>query len=373
MPRPYHSPSSIKLAQRCERKWAECYLNGRRDPSTPATELGTAGHIVLEDWYEGRDPEWESFPGQVMHAGIHLLPHPEQCASVLVEQPIGDIPYDNPDEHGPQWVLEIDGVRWAGFRDLLAVPTEAEAARLGVPPGRMTLFDYKTSSNIKRYALTEAELRADLQCNLYAYATMVDWKRDEVHARWVYFETKAVRRAHAVDALIDHADALAVIEPCNTLARHLDTITDVAATVKNPLACNDYGRTCIHHKSVGGPCDARRSIGSLVQARNPKKDTYTMALTQEQKDRFAKIKGGTAAAPPPAADAPADANDDTATDDADVEAPAATKPTPPAKRTAAAPPAAGAKPSKLLALAAKYEAKQAELAAIGAEIAAFVS
>jgi hypothetical protein len=384
MPRPYHSPSSIKLAQRCEHAWAECYINGRRSPGTPATELGTAMHTVGEDWYEGRKPAWHTLPGQIFQSGAHLLPHPTRCADALVELPIGDVPIDNPNADGPQTVLEIDGVRWAGFRDLVAIPLDEEADRLGLPRGRASVLDYKSCANIARYALTEAELAADLQCNLYAYATATDWQRDRAFARWVYFETKKVRRAKAVDVIIARDAALEIIAPCNALARQLDTLVDVGAAVKNPLACNDFGRVCEHHKSQpGGTCDARRSIGGLIQARVRKAET-TMALKPEVAAKMAALRAkaaGAAEAPADETETPDDGRDEGDGESETGEAPdttAAAAPKPklgvgkPTPAKPAAPVAPGAKPSKLAALVAKYEAKQAELAALGAEIAAAV-
>jgi hypothetical protein len=370
MPRPYHSPSSIKLAQRCEYAWALCYIEGLRTPGTAATALGTDGHTVLEDWYEGRAPAWDSFPGQVMHSGVHLLPHPDAVEWLAVERAIGDTPIDNPDKDGPQRVREIDGVRWAGFKDSIACPSRVECDRLGLPYGPVLLFDYKTSANIGLYALTEAELLADVQANLYGYDTCVEFDQIETPARWVYFETKRVRRAKAVDVTIHRDAALEVIAPCNARARDLDTLTDLKAATKNPRACGDYGG-CKYHVSRGGPCDARRSIGALVQARVPKKE-QTMAIDRSKFEAL-KNKANAAAATAeaePETDAPAEGEADApaaAEPDATKPAPAKPGPKPGPKPTA---PAAGAKPSKLAALVTKLEAKEAECAEIKAEIKA---
>jgi hypothetical protein len=303
---------------------------------------------------------------------------------VLVESPIGNVPIVNPDPGGPQAVREVDGVRWAGFRDLLVKPTRAECERLGLPYGPALLIDYKTSANVGRYALTPETLRDDLQACLYALSTCEDFEQDETPARWVYFETKKVRRAKAVDATISRDHALHVIAPCNTRARELDSLTEVAQATKNPLACGDYGRTCEFHKSVGGPCDARRSIGALVQARVVKKEP-NMALDQATKDRLANMKNKfNKAAEPPPEDAAEDTSEDTTAEEAPAEEtppPAEEKPKPALAKPKLAPktpaaaadkPAPAAKPSKLATLAAKYDAKEAELAAIGAEIAALV-
>lgn len=390
MPRPYHSASSIKLAQRCEYAWGLRYIEGLREPEITwaqieagapheprqrSTALGKYGHTVLESWYLGGTPDWQSFPGQVMLSGAHLLPHPERVEWVGVERPIGSTPITNPDKHGPQVVLEIDGVRWAGFRDLLARPTPAEAKRLGLPAGRVSLIDYKTSADIGRYALTDMGLHEDVQANLYAYATALEQDTSHVFARWVYFETKRVRRAKPVDVAISRDNALRVLDPCNTLARQLDSLADLQAATKNPHACGDYGG-CEFHKSRGGPCDARRSIGGLIQARVPKKETNTMPMNPDLKSKFANLTKKSA--PPAESEPEAPPADETEAEDVEGEseeapakpAPAAAKPKPAAPAAAAAPrtTAPTGKPSKLASLVVKLEAKQAELDAIKAEI-----
>jgi hypothetical protein len=415
LPRPYHSPSSIKLANRCEYAWALRYIEGRRPPDTEAQARGKAVHATLETWYlAAKEPDWQSFAGQIAHSGAHLLPHPEQCEAVHVERGIGTTPlvlhYHG--ESKDYWVrptfepgakvanvtgdaqhtaaarakgvpltaLDIGGVRWAGFIDLLAKPMTTESRRLGLPRGWL-MADYKSSANIGRYALTPAELRADVQANLYAIDACERLDLDAIPARWLYLETKRVRRAKAVDVTLHRDDALQVIEPCNTRARELDSLTEVRAATKNPRACGDYGRTCEYHKSIGGPCDARRSVGSLVQVRVKKVEP--MPLDPKLRARFQGLANKTAEAeadPEPEADAEGEA-------EAEAEGEAEAPPPPPPKLkakpgpkpAAAAPAPSTAKPtaappkaSKLATLAAKYDAKAAELAAIGAEIAALV-
>lgn len=400
MPRPYHSASSIKLAQRCEYAYALQYIAGLREPEITweqieagapheprqrSTALGKYGHTVLENWYLAKPPDWASFPGQVMLSGAHLLPHPERVEWVGVERPIGNVPIDNPNADGPQSVIVIDGVKWAGFRDLLARPLPAEAKRLGLPVGT-TLIDYKTSADIGRYALTAAELHEDVQANLYAYATALEHGTAETHARWVYFETKRVRRAKAVDVAISRENALRVLEPCNTLARQLDSLADVKAATKNPHACGDYGG-CRHHVTRGGTCDARRSLGGLIQAR-VKKELPNMAINPDLKKKFDGLKKAPAAAVEPEAEPEADEGDaeqgeseiesegpeeNNTPEPEEKPAPAAAKPklvkpTPATAPAAAAKPAPAPKASKLAALVSKLETKQAECDAIKAEI-----
>jgi hypothetical protein len=356
--RPYHSPSSIALGARCQHAWALRYIAGVRDPDVSwdqivagaphtnrqrATALGKAVHAVLEAWQlsgngHAPDIDWRGLPGAIALSGAHLMPHPSEVIEAQVERGIGRVALPPREGDGPTTALRVHGVLWAGYRDLLVKPNAEAAARLGLRDDWI-LIDYKSTASIERYALTPAELARDVQANLYALDVCEELAREYVQARWIYFETKRVRRAAAVDATLRRDDALAVLEPCAALARELDAIPDVASAPKNPLACGDYGG-CPHHHSVGGPCDARRSIGSLIQAR-VKKKVNDMALDPAIQARFNAIKNGAAPAAPAPATPPA-------------EAPAAAAPaTPPAEApAAAAPPIAAETPATTATLAA---------------------
>jgi hypothetical protein len=103
-------------------------------------------------------------------------------------------------------------------------------------------------------------------------------------------------------------DAKARVEEYAEKARRLDTITTVEDAEMNTGACGEYGG-CYYHVSNGGPCNARRSIGGLIQARVPKKDTTRMALDPTAQNAFDTFKksngtgGAAASAPPPVQEA----------------------------------------------------------------------
>jgi hypothetical protein len=203
---------------------------------------------------------------------------------------------------------------WAGYRDLV-VSAPAEFVRLGIDaPDGWALIDHKSSANIASYAHTPATLYDDGQANLYAYATCLDQGIQSLPARWVYYETKKVRRAAPVDTTISLEVAGQHVEEASGRARELDTIRDERDAPCNPLACGEYGG-CSFHKTAGGPCDAQRSFGALIQAR-VKKDSNKMGLPAAVTNRFAALQTGAVApspdapaapdaTPPPAAPAPA--------------------------------------------------------------------
>lgn len=370
MARVYHSPSSDAQGRRCKRLWWYTYGEGLRDAEVPwvaianykadkkkdargvmwwrdptgkgepitskqrGASLGKCAHDVLQKWYEtGRIPPAQgayALPVRVAMSGLHHLPHPSKCHDGAVERPIGkevivEALFPSWPEGKPRVGLRVDGIMWAGFRDLV-VCAPAEFIRLGInAPDGWALYDHKSTRNIVQYALRgdvdafaatrkvwpgedpPGLLRDDFQCNLYAFATMTELGIAELPACWVYYETQDKRQAAPVLAHITLADARAHVEAASVRAHELDRITCLADAEQNPHACKLYGG-CEHHVSAGGSCDARRPIGSLIQLRV--KGKKPMAVPDRFKKSFDKNKaaqGGEALAEGAAASAEAPA------------------------------------------------------------------
>lgn len=345
MARRYHSPSSTELGRRCQRAFAYCYLDGLRDPDVPWREematrlppgvtpkqrsgaLGVAGHGVIERWYTGTGSaaDWHTYPGQVVEAGRHLLPQPH-AVEARVEVPIGCEPLppkpDGAEDNGPTVGMTAGGILWAGYRDLVAVGAP-ELARLRIDaPDGIALFDHKTTASIRRYAKSTSELADDLQCNLYALATMNEAGRDIMPARWVYYETKEVRRALPIDVTIERARAEEIVGRAAELARTLDAIERSVDAPQNVNACGDYGG-CSYHVSAGGPCNARRSAGQLIKLGKGR----MMALTEEQRAKFNAFRK-TPTAAKQADDSAVEAGEAEETETAEAAAPAPAAPAP---------------------------------------------
>jgi len=383
--RPYHSASSAKLGARCERAWAYRYVLGYTtpriawndtQPAIPAwadasrvdrtralsrqrsTALGEAVHARLEAWYTpGATVNWHDLPGQIALSGAHLLPHPTRCFIAKPEIELGTEPlrYDGQTDDSPARGFEFGGVMWAGYTDLVVLPLESESVRLSLPPRTGVVYDYKTTASIAQYALTPATLATDLQACLYALA------HDANHLRWLYLETKRVRRATPVDACISRDQAEAVVGPAAELCRRLDVIASVDDAEPNLDACADYGG-CEYHITQGGPCNVRRSVSQLVSAR-VKKERTTMPLTPEQQAKFDALKKPKTAPAPATLPAPAPA--DTG---AEVTVSAPPEAPPPVETPAAPPPAPKAKAPRK-APAGSFAELAAELAATEAALA----
>ena len=303
MARRYHSASSIKLGQRCPRAWAYAYIAGLREPDVDWAEieagrivpprvrslsLGKAVHAMGEAYFGGmRAPyAWQSLPGQIFASGIGALPLPAACDEIEVERPIGDVAVEG--APGGR-VLELHGVRWAGCRDL--------AVRQA---GAWLQVDYKTTASLARYALTPEALRDDLQCAIYVVDLARRLGLSEVACRWLYLETKAVRRAMPIDVVVPLEHAIKIVEPAAALARELDTLERVDDAEQILTACYDYGG-CQYHASAGGPCETVRSVGAYFEREKGKRTT--MALDPSLLAKFQALPAP--AQPAPAQPAPA--------------------------------------------------------------------
>lgn len=336
----YHSASSYALGKRCLRAWFYRYVRKIRDPFVAwadiahyvadrskdahgvlwwrdpsdasractsrqrSAALGTEMHARIERWYHhapGDPPvDFYDLPGKIALSGLALLPAPDGCHAGDTESAIGVTPFRARGSFDPPRVHVVNGIAWAGFRDLI-VSAPGEFLRLGIEaPDGWALFDYKSTADISRYALTAADLRTDFQAALYADATCEEHDIQELPARWVYFETRERRRAAGIDVTLPRDAAHAAVEAASNEVRGWDALgaADERDAPCNTNACGEYGG-CMYHKSAGGPCDARRSIGKLIQlqTRVVRKGINQMALPGNAANKFAGLKAGTTAAP----------------------------------------------------------------------------
>ncbi len=298
----HHSPSSLKTAAACLRLWWYEHRLRIREPSvewetvakwaydkpskrfydSPPTlatpwahrsctsrqrtfARGTATHAVLETYYEGGAPDWSTEPGQLAMRMRAHLPAREECLETRVEYSIGETPYPSEDEPD-RTALMVDGVRFLGYVDLEVRITRAAAQRLGIEclgASVWVTFDYKTSRDVARYALTPEDAATDEQGVLYAYAGMVRVLYPERTMRWVYAQSEGAKLSKPVDVCFTLAPTRVHLNVFVERARNLERITSVDEATPNPGHCREYGG-CPHHVSNGGPCTAVQSLGRMI-------------------------------------------------------------------------------------------------------------
>jgi hypothetical protein len=290
----HHSPSSVKTAQTCMRKWWYEYRERRREPEVPWSAIAAAGpawatvctssqrakargtetHARLEAYYEGRPVVWTDEPGELALRMRTHLPTREACLEVRVEQSVGAEPYPSEDEPDRTALLH-EGVRWLGYVDLEVrlAPRGPEVVRLGLDANVVArsngwvTFDYKTSADVSRYAVTADEVLTGEdggQGVLYSLDGMQRTRTDVRVMRWVYAQTKGTRIAKPVDVAFTEERARRVLTVLSEGARNRELITSVDQCDANTDACTAYGG-CPHHHSRGGPCTpGATSIRSMI-------------------------------------------------------------------------------------------------------------
>jgi hypothetical protein len=303
--------------------WAEIMAGAQATPKQRGSALGGATHDVFEAWYTpGATPGWGGLPGQIALSGAGFLPHPARTMWHLAESAIGDTPIIYPagyvvPDYAPRMGLVVDGVTWAGYRDLLAEPTVAEWRRLGLPgsaigAGPYLKVDYKTTASIASWALDRDGLQTDLQAALYTIDDCRLLCVDRIASRWLYLETKEYRRALPVDVVHELGQSQDIVGAASERVKEFDLLTSVSDARKNPEACSDYGRpdkiNCPYHRANGGPCDARRPVESLIRAHYQRNDYMPLSPEMQAKLDAAKAgiaAGGAAAPAKPAKPSPA--------------------------------------------------------------------
>lgn len=275
------SASRIERWINCNRKAGWQYIAGYEDPGTGATDFGVTVHAVLESYKrDGIPPNTMTDEGAL---ASEALPHVED----FILPPAGNAQIEG------YFVLQ-GRHKWQGYKDLSK-------------PGHV--LDYKTSSNIAKWAKTPDVLMTDPQAVLYAaHALTQEPTLAAVRLTWLYLSKRRPYKAHPVDvvmtrehamrafaaleAIADEFDAAAALAPPDPPGRHrfvLDTLQP------NLSHCDSYG---------GCPHKARCGISFFSNPENVRHERTNMdflARLQEM-DRVQAAGGDPLARP--AADAP---------------------------------------------------------------------
>jgi len=217
------SPTQVKAWGECPRKWGFRYLDGIQSPQSAAAALGSEVHGLLEGWLTDGAPVPDTRAGKIAKAGLEFLPAPGECDHVET-----------------QLLFDWEGMLFRGFVDVVWTGGD------GVP----VVSDHKTSSDPKKWGLSEAALPSDVQALIYSV-----WLLDLVDApmvdlRWTYFRTRGKALAFPVDARITREDARQNfkerVEPnarsiMAAIEDHQKTGALADSLQANPSACGMYG------------------------------------------------------------------------------------------------------------------------------------
>ncbi len=353
-----HSPSSIALAERCDRAWWHRYRDGLRPPelSWPDAKamrargdqlpagayskaLGTEMHrlaeihLTLPPRKAARLIDWNDLPGQCL---AELVPH---------LPPAGSVPRRDVEA---RMSVVVRGVRFRGLIDVVGSALQRV----------VEVMDHKTSRDIRTYALLphavalrtkqpKRSLRDDLQACLYVLARAMRTRPVAPGGlcRWNYSETQRTRRALPVVQFIPFAHARTVAERASYVAERVESFRKIDDATPNTLACDEYGG-CWYRSE--GHCRVRRKWGAVfVKLEREEKEKKAMGkpLTfkslgvatakvneaEESKAKAADAKPAKRKSAPPPEPEEAEADADSEDDD---EAPESEPAPAPAKRVA---------------------------------------
>lgn len=207
---PWLSPSRVKTASQCMRKWR--YSLDREEPQGAAAQYGERVHGELEAML--RTGALPTLP----EARAIALQLPPLSSSLLVES----------------WLyLPRGGFGYRGKVDLIDVDSR-------------TIFDHKTSSDPKRYGVTSSALaESDPQGIIYAAAACEQFDWPSVSLVWNFAKTRKHGRDRAPSVATVHRDEAlerlaTVIDPiASAMFEHMRAPVD--SVPADTRACSAYG------------------------------------------------------------------------------------------------------------------------------------
>ncbi len=254
----------------CPRAWAFCYIAKIRSPPRKPQQIGLKMHERIEHYLK----TGENVLADIERAGLHFIPKPDP--GILVEHAAtpASIGGRAPTVEGVAVVTKIDAINATNYY------TDPEN-EIHVEPFAEVL-DWKSSSNIGKYALTGDGIRDDIAMNVYGLHALDfigrtwpgNFELDRIRLSHVYFGTKK-RGTRKVTAVVPVEALTARLDKQAALIRE---IKEIAATVTPETAgeveCNDgacgaysgceYQSICVRPKS-----DAIRLMLGLPSNPNP--------------------------------------------------------------------------------------------------------
>lgn len=229
------SASSVKKWIECPRRWARERIEGVKEPQGEKAALGTRCHSITEEYLTaGTAPN----QFEVFEIGARRY-YPGQIASNIFQHlpPAGAF---EPGTTERKFEFEIGGHKVTGYKD-------AEK-RIG---DALRIYDHKFTSSLQ-YAMTAAELAADIQCEAYLEDVWTNTDEPRAEAQWTY-GTFDVKRSHPVVVSFqrDREKLKRRLPVFDAMAKAYDTIVDAKDLPKNLNSCNLYGKQCFHAEWCG--------------------------------------------------------------------------------------------------------------------------
>lgn len=338
------SPSAVSTAEECMHKWGLQRLDNMPRPENYQAERGTTVHGQLEAWLKhGTQPVTKGMAKVLEH-----FPAPGACET---EGEFGFVFGRSDREYVHKGRFDV--------------------RQVGV------IQDLKTTGDL-RWKKTEAQLKADLQANVYALSEMLRSNLDTVRCKWVYAQVPTpvrlddngevdheaslraardpdfeIKRVETTEVTLTRAMVMRTLALFVPLAeRMMEAIEGkkrAADLPKDSSACEAYGG-CPFKKS--GACEVPAGGGLLAilkqeKARDASKTASTTNATETKMGLLGKFNGSAVKA---------ETKMQAAVEAAAVQATAPVAHEPPAPAPAASAPKAGSLAARLAAVAGATKA-----------------
>lgn len=258
------SASSLKLSELCLSRWVHKYVartETDEDDSGEAAELGKSIHREMELY--GKLGLMPTHPAALKLVEYAPLPGTAEC-----EVPVS---------------FELPSGPFIGYIDVAAIDGDI-----------VTLFDWKTTSSVSKYAKSEAELREDVAVNLYAWGAF-EAGASEVLCSWIYVQTSKPYTVRDVSFWVNRNENTAHIARIDAEANKLQRLKKLnvnpSTVEKNTSACWAFGKRCPYFDA----CERPKTTVKLSRTIGTKRDLPIMT----DKDFIAHVNAVTAPPAPP--------------------------------------------------------------------------
>jgi hypothetical protein len=239
----------------CLRRWFYRYVLGIKEPFTGDKRLGVKVHNEIEHLLR----TGEVTLGHIAMAARHFIPNPND--SFLVEQEIKG------------WEVTCAGIPVIGKIDFVnpnSVHIDAQGSLAMDPPGTIEVNDWKTTSNIARWAKTGADLKKTIQMPLYGTACAREFDAEHVRLSHVYMQTRGRTAARKSTILVTRDELEKRWEQIEDVARTLidvATETDVAKVPASRHSCSAYSGCFFSDRCPRSRTDTLESVFGVTKAR----------------------------------------------------------------------------------------------------------
>lgn len=260
------SPSRVKLAHSCLRRWAARELFRHEDARTFAAARGVMFHATMARRALGLPYDYETVLASLtVEDAWTVSPFRDDPRLRDVVLRLANAIHIDPPPTVVEYevTVDVDGVTWTGRLDAARFEPLIDAA---------IVIDYKTTSDAK-YAMTKDELTSDLQACFYGLAALrgalpFAGTPSKVIADWRYAESRSFTALPPVGALLTETRCLDV------LRRYRPTVDKMleleARFTRRELSLQDIPLTFDPNDvNVERPCEAYFHTCAFIRACQP--------------------------------------------------------------------------------------------------------